>query len=162
MSNDMKVIDLHWLHCAGVRSEVKDYEFRNLFATDNFDFDLASRFVATNWKTESRVAKILVLADVEQWQVKKLASPAVDAQWKRVVDEALTVEQRLKSAACRRPRLAPEIHDYALLWIAEAICGNAGQRLVGLVHGWQKGARPLAPSTLSSKLKTMRRWTKAG
>jgi hypothetical protein len=161
MSNDMKVIDLHWLHCAGVRSQVNDYEFRDLFAAVDFDTDLAARFVATNWKTESRVGRILVLADVEQWQVKKLASVSVDARWKNVLNEALVVEQRLKSAACRRARLAPEIQDYTRLWIAEAICGNGGQRLIGMVHGWQKGARPLAPSTLSSKLKTMRRWTKA-
>jgi hypothetical protein len=31
MSNDMKIIELHWLHRVGVRSLVKDYEFRELF-----------------------------------------------------------------------------------------------------------------------------------
>lgn len=161
MSKDMSVIDLHCLHSSGVRSQVNDYEFLNLLATENFDFDLAAGFVATKWKTESRVGKLLVLSDVEQWQVKKLASSSIQASWKRVINEAPAVEQRLKSAARRRPHLASEIQDYTRLWIADAICEDGNQRLIGIVHGWQKGARPLAPSTLSAKLKTMRRWTKA-
>lgn len=161
MSSDMKVIDLHWLHRAGIRSSVDDYEFSDLLARDDFDFDLAAGFVATRWKTEARVGKILALADAEQWQLKKLSSAAINALWKNVLSEARVIEQRLKSAAWRRPHLLPDIQDHKRLWIADTICGGKNQNLIGLVHGWQKGALPLAASTLSSKLKTMRRRTKA-
>jgi hypothetical protein len=141
MSKDMTIIDLHWLHCAGVRSAVRDYEFGDLLAQDNFDFCLASGFVATNWKTESRVNKILLLSDFEQWQVRKLASSSVNAIWKKVFVDALAIEQRLKTVARRKPRLAPEIDDHTSLWVADTICSDGNQRLIGIVHGWLKGAQ---------------------
>lgn len=160
MSKDMMIIDLHHLHCFGIRSTVDDYEFKNLLTNDIFDFELAARFVSAKWKKQARVDKLLTLSDVEQWQCRKLASASFEKRWKDVVNQSAAVEQRLKSAAYRNPRLNPEIQDYTRLWIADTICADGNQRLIGLFHGWQRGAKPLAQSTLSSKLKTMRRWTK--
>lgn len=159
MSNDMKIIELDWLHGAGVCSPVRDYEFSELLKSKEFDFDLATRFVITKWKAETRAMRILVLADVEQWQLSKLASAEVNKRWSRVIDDAIAVERRLKSAAYRRPQLAHEVDDFKRLWIADQMCGGVDQRLIGMVHGWQKGKPPLAASTLSGKLKSMRRWT---
>jgi hypothetical protein len=159
MSNDMKIIELHWLHRSGLRSLVKDYQFRELFQSNVFDFELATEFVFAKWKAETRATRILHLSDVQQWQVSKLASAEVNKKWVRILDEASDVELHLKNAACRKPLLSNEVDDFTRLWIADAVCAGAPQRLIGIVHGWLKGEAPLAAGTLSAKLKRMRHWT---
>lgn len=158
LSNDKKIIDLHWLHSIGKRDPVHDNEFRDLFKSDQFDFGLASRFVLKSWTTEVRVDKILGLADVEQWQLASLVTKEVAKYWQVVNDGALKIDKILREAAYRKPQIKDDINDFRLLWIADQICKSSSLQLIGSVYEWQTGKR-LAKSTLSGKLTRMRKWS---
>jgi hypothetical protein len=157
LSNDRKMIDLHWLHCHGERREVHDPDFRKLLATADFDFTLASEFCSRKWKTESRVVNILVLTDFEQWQLSALVASGVHKQAAHLEMAAKGVEKRLREIATARTQLRAQVVPLTALWKASEICKGmtATDRLVGQFYSWQLGEKPLAKSTLSKKLKLL-------
>jgi hypothetical protein len=159
LSSDRKMIDLHWLHVRGKREKIKDLAFRDLFDRPKFDFELASDFLAKDWKTEARATSILQLTEIEQWQLASIVSNSIQKQWKRIEEQSLKVDRILRNHAFVRPQLAADVKDFKLLWITNEIAGGAPLSLIAKVFGWQKGEPPLSTSTISAKLKRMKRWT---
>jgi hypothetical protein len=159
LSSDRKMIDLHWLHAQGKRDKIKDLKFRDVFDRQEFDFDLASEFLAKDWRTEPRATSILQLTVVEQWQLASLVSNSIQAQWKKINERSLAVDRILRNHAFVRPQLASDIRDFKLLWIANEITGGGPLSLIATVLGWQKGEPPLSTSTISAKLKRMKTWS---
>ncbi|RBA23281.1 hypothetical protein [Herminiimonas fonticola] len=161
LSSDRKMIDLHWLYAQGKRDRVKDRTYRDLFDQPEFDFELAAEFLANDWTSEARVNSIFKLTDVEQWQLASLVSNSIQKQWQKIDDQALNVDRILRNHALIRPQLAADVKDFKYLWVANEIAGGTSQSLVARVLGWQKGEPPLSASTISAKLKKMKRWTVA-
>lgn len=161
LSSDRKMIDLHWLYAQGKRDKVKDRNYRDLFDQPEFDFELAAEFLAKDWKTETRANSIFRFAEIEEWQLASLVSQSVQKQWRKIDDQALKVDRILRNHALIRPQLAADVKDFKYLWVANEITGGAPQSLVARVFGWQKGEAPLSASTISAKLKRMKRWTVA-
>ena len=157
-SNDRKIIDLHWLYSTGIRDKLEDAEFRDLLSGGDFNFENASRFVSKKWTSESRAQNILVLADGVQLQLAALSSSEVNKRWEEVSAKSVSILRKLKNAAFRKPRLTADVlHDFKLLWMAEELCSGQGLSRTGIIHGWLKGEAPLTASTISTKLKKMRR-----
>lgn len=160
LSKDRMIIDLHWLHSNGYRRELDDLNFRDLMIHDNFNFSLAEQFVTKAWKTDLRVTKILLLTDVEQWQMGVLRASDVRNKVQRLGNEARDINQSLRSIAQRTRKLLPEhVESFTQLWLADQLCDGGPQSLIALVNAWQNGTVPLTKSTMSAKLKKMRRWT---
>ena len=89
-----------------------------------------------------------------------LRSKEVDDAWRNASTAMnTTIDRRLREQAVKEPVLKPHIEDLKHLWVADKIAGNMGQKVIGEVHGWLSGATPLAASTLSQKLRRMRRRT---
>lgn len=159
LSHDRKMIDLHWLHETGKRDKVNDVIFRDMFDREHFDFDLASKFIEKDWTTEKRAVEILQLSNIEQWQLATLASKSVQSEWKKVNERALGIEKILRDNAFKRPQIKGDISDFKLLWTANEMAGKLSQKFVATVLGWLKGKEPLSASTISAKLKRVRKWT---
>lgn len=159
LSSDRKMIDLHWLYTQGKRDKVMDRTFRDLFDRPEFDFELASEFLNKDWKTEVRATSILQLAEIEQWQLASLVSSSIQKRWQKIDEQSLRVDRNLRNHALIRPQLGSDIKDFKFLWVANEITGGTPQSLVAMVFGWQKGDPPLAASTISAKLKRMKRWS---
>lgn len=160
MMRDRQVIDLHWLHCAGKRDELDAGEFTSLFAADEFDFDRASKLAAKSWKTEVKIAKVLNLDVHEEWQMACLRSKGVDDAWRNALRSMRTViDRRLREQAFVEPGLKKDIEDLKLLWVADKMAGELGLAAISKVHGWLACKAPLALSTMSAKLRRMRRRT---
>lgn len=161
MMLDRQVIDLHWLHCRGKREVIADsQEFAELFAEEEFDFELASRFAAKAWTIEKKTAKVLNLVAHEEWQMAILRTKAEEDKWRSAIASMkTTIDRRLREQLFKEPALKSHIEDFKLLWLADKMAGHYGQGAIGRVHGWLTGRESLAPSTLSSKLRRMRRRT---
>lgn len=159
LAHDRKIIDLHWLHSTGTRLPLQDIHFGDLLMGDHFDLDMAQRFVAEEWKTEARVNQIMLMAPFDQWQLSVLISEAVRKRRAAIDVEARGVGIQLRQASLQSNRLHPDdVADFIKLWIASQVCAGAPQYMIGRHHGWQCGRKPLAPTTISQKLKKMRRW----
>lgn len=157
-SNDRKIIDLHWLHSNGITDKLDDIEFRDLLSVEKFDFLKASGFVQKNWKSETRVQKILVLANHAQLQLAILSSTEVNDRWDDLRSKSKAILRTLRNAASSKPRLTSAVvEDFKLLWLAESLCDGHGLGMTAIIHGWLKGESPLATSTLSTKLKRLHR-----
>lgn len=157
---DRKMIDLHWLKERGHRDLMDDLEFRDFFILDEFDFRQAEAFVTKRWNNDSRAIKVMSLTPIDQWQLASIVSGEVRERRKKIIAQAATVERRLRDRAQRGSNLQrDDIADFKLLWIADQLCDGGPLLLIGKVHGWLRGAEPLAKTTLSPKLRRMRAWT---
>ena len=161
MMIDRQIIDLHWLHCCGKRDLLDDNRaFAELFAGDELDFDLAEQFAKKSWAGRVKTTKVLGLIQYEQWQMAFFRSRDVEHAWRNArTSMQQTIGKRLREQAVREPRLASHIEEMKLLWLADKMAIHLGQKIVGQVYSWLTGTPKLAPSTLSVKLRRMRRRT---
>lgn len=157
LSNDRKLIDLHWLHQHCERRELDDSEFRSLLMAPKFDFELASQFCARSWTTEVRVVKIMVLTDFEQWQLSALVGQSIQKRAEQIRLDSKAVEKRIREVAVIRPQLRGHGTPLTALWKAKQICAGMphSDKLIGQFYAWQMGVARLAKSTLSKKLKLL-------
>lgn len=160
MMRDRQVIDLHWLYCRGKRDQLADRKYADLFAGDELDFKLAADLATKTWSLNSKVFKVLNLLSYDEWQMAYLRSKETDDTWRNAFTTMnTTIDKRLRNQAVKTPSLRPHIADLKSLWVAQKVAGDLGQRVVAEVHGWLSGSAPLAASTLSAKLRRMKRNT---
>lgn len=157
---DRQLIDIHWLHCRGRRHSLGGREFAELLNGDDFNRDLAERFALKGWTADIKSVKVLKLVEYDQWQMSVLRPKTIRDIWRNSRKSMEnTIDLRLREQAVKEPDLTPHIEDFKYLWLADKIVGHLGQKIVGQVHSWLNGKLPLAPSTLSPKLRRMRRRT---
>lgn len=162
MLRDRQVIDMHWLHSRGKRDELPDRAFTTLFVDDELDFDMAEVLASKAWTNEIKAEKVLNLIPHEQFQLACLHIKAVADTWRNAENSMkTTIDRRLREQLVSEPSLKPHIEDLKLLWLAEKLMSNQGLSAVAKMHGWLSGKAPLSISTLSTKLKRMRRRTTA-
>lgn len=162
MMRDRQVIDMHWLHCMGKRDALPDKNFANLFASDGFDFDLAAVLAAKPWTAEAKAEKVLNLIPHEQLQLAGLRTKAVADAWRYAENSvATTIDRRLREQAISTPSLRPHIEDFKQLWLADKMKRDDGLAAIAEMYAWISGKPRLATSTLSEKLRRMRRRTAA-
>ena len=160
MVRDRQVIDMHWLHCQGKRDELPDRAFSRLFVEDELDFDMAGVIAAKAWTNEIKAEKVLNLIPHEQFQLACLRIKSVADTWRNAENSMkTTIDRRLREQLVSEPSLKPHIEDLKLLWLAEKLMSSQGLPAVAKMHGWLSGKAPLSISTLSTKLKRMRRRT---
>lgn len=163
MARDRQVLDLHWLHCNGKRDRLGHKAFADLFAGDDFDFDLASVFASKGWNLASKTVKVLNLLDFEQVQMAYFRMKHIDDAWRNAETSMnTTVAKRLREWAIKEPGFAVHTEGLKQLWLAErmaAVVGITGQKIIGQIYGWLMNEEPLAKATLSAKLKRMKRRT---
>jgi len=160
MMRDRQVIDMHWLHSRGKRDELPDRAFAPLFANEELDFDRAAILAAKSWTNEAKVGKVLNLIPHEELQLACLRTKAVADRW-RYAENSMktTIDRRLREQLVSEPSLKTHIEDFKLLWLADKVMEGQGLLAVAQMHGWISGKAPLSISTLSAKLKRMRRRT---
>lgn len=163
MMRDRQVIDMHWLHCRGKREELPDRAFATLFVEEELDIDVAGVLASKAWTNEIKADKVLNLIPHEQLQLACLRTKAVAEAWRNAESSMkTTIDRRLRKQLVSEPSLKPHIEDLKLLWLAEKVLDGEGLAAVAQMHGWLAGKAPLSISTLSTKLKRMRRRTAAG
>lgn len=156
---DRQIIDIHWLHCRGKRHKADSNEFANLLQGDQLNRDLAEQFALKSWTAEIKVDKVLKLIESDQWQMSVLRSKRIKDIWRNARNTMENkIDLRLREQAVKEPTLIPYIEDLKYLWLADKIARHLGQRIIGEVYSWLTGSQ-LVPSTLSAKLKRMRRRT---
>lgn len=162
MMRDRQVIDMHWLHCQGKRDELPDRAFANLFVEEEFDFDVAGVLAAKAWTNEIKAGKVLNLIPHEQLQLACLRTKVIADAW-RYAENSMrtTIDRRLREQLVSEPSLKPHIEDFKRLWLADKLMEGQGLAALAQMHGWLSGKAPLSISTLSPKLKRMRRRTAA-
>lgn len=162
MMRDRQVIDMHWLHSRGKRDESPDRTFNTLFVDEELDFDMAGALASKAWTNEIKADKVLNLIPYEQFQLAILRTKAVADTWRNAEHSMkTTIDRRLREQLVSEPNLKPHIEDLKLLWLAEKLMSDQGLSAVAKMHGWLTGKAPLSISTLSTKLKRMRRRTSA-
>lgn len=162
MMRDRQVIDMHWLHCGGKRDTLSDKTFADLFVDDELDFDLAAYLAEKSWKVEVKTSKVLNLIGHEELQMAYLRTKAIADAWRNAENTMKnTVDRRLREQLVSTPSLKPHIEDFKQLWLADKIVGEMGLAAIAQMHGWLSGKSPLATTTLSEKLRRMRRRTAA-
>ena len=163
MMLDRQIIDLHWLHCSGKRDLLdSNPEFADLFTWDEFDFDLAELLAKKGWTVESKTAQVLGLIPYEQWQMAFFRTRDVERTWRNAhTSMQQVIGKRLREKAVRDPRLAADIEEIKLLWLADKISIDLGRKCVGQVYAWLRGTPQLAPAILIKMLRRMRRQTKS-
>ena len=151
------IIDLHWLHSRGYRRQLHDIRFRDFLTGDDFNVEMAEQFATESWSSDVRVNKIMLLSDVEQWQMGVLRSKVVWNTLDALNKDSLVVNRKLRSAAERTSKLLfDQVDDFTQLWIADQMCSGKHHELISRVHGWMRGNTPLTKATMSAKLKRMR------
>lgn len=162
MMRDRQVIDMHWLHSREKRDELPDRTFARLFVQDAFDFDMAAELAGKAWTNEIKADKILNLIPYEQYQLACLRTKAVADAWHNAERSMkTTIDRRLREQLVSEPSLRHHIEDLKLLWLADKVMDGEGLSAIAQMHSWLSGKAPLSISTLSSKLKRMRRRTAA-
>lgn len=162
MMRDRQVIDMHWLHCRGKREELPDRAFTTLFVDDELDFDMAGFLAGKVWTNEIKAERVLNLIPHEQLQLACLRTKAVADTWRNAeCSMKTTIDRRLREQLVSEPSLKPHIEDLKLLWLADKVVGGEGLAATAKMHGWLSGKAPLSITTLSTKLKRMRRRTAA-
>lgn len=156
LARDRKMFDIEWLHCFGYPNQLDDPAFAELLCADDLDYDLAATFVTRNWSNVKRF-EILALSPIEQHPLGMFVSEEVRKLIGDVRSQARKITLSLKNRLAREPKLLPFIDDYVKLWIASQVRAGERQSAIGQLYGWQKGEKPPAPSTLSSKLKMLGR-----
>lgn len=156
LANDRRMFDIEWLHRLGYPNELDDPAFADLLCADELDYDLAASFVTMKWTGTQRV-NILSLSPAEQRPLGMFLSDEVRKLIKETREKSRKIRMLLKNRMIREKKLLPFIDDYVRLWIATQLCSGELQSSIGQMYGWQKGERPPAPSTLSSKLKILNR-----
>lgn len=160
MMRDRQILDMHWLHCRGKRDQIEGGKYSELFVGDELDFKLAADLATKAWSLKSKVFNVLNLIPYEEWQMAYLRSKETDDAWRNTFTTMrTTIDRRLREQALKDPSLRPHIEDLKHLWAADKMAGGLGQKVVGDVHGWLSGSAPLATSTLSPKLRRMKRRT---
>lgn len=162
MMRDRQVIDMHWLYCRGKRDTVPDRTFAEMFLGDEFDIDMAAVLAEKPWRAEIKAENILNLTPHEQIQMALLRTKAVAETWRNAENSMMTtIDRRLREQLVSTPSLKPHIEDFKQLWLAEKITGRDGLAAIAQMHGWLSGKAPLATTTISDKLRRMRRRTAA-
>lgn len=160
MMRDRQIIDMHWLHAQGKRDELPDRAFANLFVDEELDIDMAAILAEKPWTNETKAGTVLNLIPHEQLQLACLRTKAVAEAWRNAENSMkTTIDRRLRAQLVSEPSLKPHIEDLKLLWLADKMLGGEGLAVVARMHGWLSGKAPLSISTLSTKLKRMRRRT---
>lgn len=101
MTNDLQVIDLHWLACRGFKTHHKDW--KTMFSPV-FRFDRAEKFANTVGNGTNKVLALGITKDRE-WALAIIQSPEVRNRWqafnRRRQEEYLAVS----NALLKRPRI---------------------------------------------------------
>ena len=157
---DRQMIDLAWLHSRGKRDLLVKGEFADLFTSDTLDYDLAEKLVRKGWSAQSKTEKVLNLTPYDQWQMASFRTKVERDKWRNAeVSAESTIVMRLREHAVRNRGFVPHVTEMKLLWLADKIASDKGQKVVAEVFGWLTGEHSLMPSTISAKLKRMRRRT---
>lgn len=110
MSNDLKVIDLHWLNCNKLLPQC------NTVASDQFDFPAASKFVAEKWKSGTK-ADTLGIPYTHMLSLKILKSKQVYDRhlniFKQIKVVPSLIKEALLQASCRIRSTEKELIDIA-------------------------------------------------
>ena len=113
MYNDIRLIDLHWLHCTG---RVDSFRFNTTLLVDSFDFAFAASFVAERKKRDTK-AEELGLAILETLPLRTLKSKKarerdrnIQVQLKKV---ASCVRETMLRPTCRLEASEAEMKDIA-------------------------------------------------
>lgn len=162
MMRDRQVIDMHWLHCRGKRDVLPDRTFAEMFVDDQFDIDLAAVLAEKPWTAEIKTGKILNLIPYEELQMAILHTKGVADAWRNAENSMKgCVDRRLREQLVSTPSLKPHVEDFKRLWLADKMVGKDGLAAIAQMHAWLSGKTPLATTTLSEKLRRMRRRTAA-
>lgn len=73
---DRQIVDLHWLHCTGVRRSVDEPTVSTVLQRDSFDWDMAMTFAESDVRHEVKVGQWLGLSELERWQLAALQDDA--------------------------------------------------------------------------------------
>lgn len=155
LARDRQVIDLHWLFLQA--SAVPGETYAPLFRAETFDFALAAKIAATNWKAETK-AKEIGHGEFTELLCGSLCTRHGRERW-RTIREGEDRVRRLLSDKVRDPRSRVQVNDVSN-WISvyrALMIGRSSPTLAREALKWM-GRPQLAPSTLKDKLNTLRRW----
>ncbi|MBU9415468.1 hypothetical protein KTE23_02590 [Burkholderia multivorans] len=139
LGRDRQVLDLHWLYENGHCRKVDSREFRDLFATAPFDFQLASNFACKNWTSEKKLAALGVERDREA-ELAAIQTEQLRMRWRGIDRKEHQWRTQLGNALRRRPNLRCHIDGWIRVRVAMELLGvdaPVGQlsRLVALITG---------------------------
>lgn len=170
---DQIIIDCHWLHCKGYCVNCKHVEYDDLFdrTAKPFDFDLAFKFAANNWKRAFRANEMLGLTQFQQFQMLQLCSQENRDHWKRLVDgdcdsaskvripaEMVSVKRAINAWAERKPQISDQRGIYGALWLSRELLGrDAPVRQIGALTAMMTGTNQRDDKTIRGKLVSLDR-----
>ncbi len=172
LSNDRQVIDLHWLHCQGIKPSTENSGYNKLFTTTEFDFRLASELVARTGSVYTIKTSILSLTNFDIWQLSTIQPKEMNDRFNEIMNGRkdpsgkvtrqgqADVRLTLRNAAVNQQQLTPEvIDDFVALWICQKMVGDSPsviRKLFAFATGKKRDR-----STISRKLKNLNEWIKS-
>lgn len=163
LSKDRQVVDLHWLHCNGLRKKVMQHGYENLLMEPEFDFKLASRFAAEEKKLSTK-SGWLKLTDDWIWQLSAIQPETIRRKYHVIqygdrdkqighADIILALENSVLSEPHRRPN----VPDWGMIWQCDRMIGSDSPKQLAKLHALATGRdKPLDPSDIKRRLKNIK------
>jgi hypothetical protein len=168
LSNDRQVIDLHWLHCRRVFMSIAERKWEGLANPADFDFELASAFVASIGYVSKKMA-ILGMGHME-YELAALQSKSLVNRWRIIQkgrDDAsgrqfgvMDIRRAFEHAAVDTPGITDKIDDWVMLWQCWRLTTNL--RVLGPLYAVAAGVDMPDRSNLKRRLQTMKKYLPAG
>ncbi len=96
LSNDWRVIDIHYLHLNHAsRINPTEVQYRKLFDGSDFDFGLASIYASEKWLSATKTNKSFKIPDSIQKELSVLCNRSIKAQYARIKQNSKGIEQKL-------------------------------------------------------------------
>lgn len=173
LSLDRQIIDLHWLHCRGVRKNIRTgsekKSFDNLLMDDTFNFSHAEDFAKHLGPMEAKINWIKP-NEFESWLLATLQTKYMYERYHVIChgeyrkgklfetgyDQAL---QRIENSISRsNRRLMKHAPEWALIWKCEKMVGGDGPQILSEMHALATGRdKPLDRSTVRNKLQAAKK-----
>lgn len=173
LSLDRQIIDLHWLHCRGVRKNIRtgseNKSFDNLLMDDTFNFSHAEDFATYLGPMEAKINWIRP-NEFESWLLATLQSKYMYERYHVIChgeyrkgklfetgyDQALQlIESSISRSNRRLMKHAPE---WALIWKCEKMVGGDSPQILSEIHALATGRdKPLDRSTVKNKLQAAKK-----
>ena len=148
LTNDLQVIDLHWLACRGFQPHHKDWQ--SMF-TPVFRLDRAAKFVNSVGSGENKVLALGITEDRE-WALSVIQSKAIRSRWNDFNRHRQEEYLKFSNALAKRPRIPEALipdrfHCYEALYLARWQRTNAAN-----IYRLRTG-EPIKQQAMSERLK---------
>lgn len=124
-SNDLQVLDLHWLFSRGFDPWRCGETCRPIFeAKDGSDFDLkAQLFAAHDWKMKEKCSG-LGLSPKEEWMLCVIRNRNIRDEFRSLSRTAMRFRRQMEADLYSRPHQRSNLPEWPKLWLARQIAGR--------------------------------------